>query len=409
MYLHEITIRNYSIHQSTKVTLHPISVFVGPNGSGKSALFDALINFSMLARGKISEAFGPYPYSFAATRHRSAHQVERIAYDVIMADDQTSQEKVLYSVDYSQVGQASESEFHPRFEIYKETLDLNGKNLFNRDNLNKSKLGGALTQYLSGDIGILSAIRRAESEGQATDVPNLVREVAKEVSRLNKFRLEPNNLRLPSALPDVTVREGSRIGHAGENIASTLYFLEQTKSPAMVEIVSRLRKALPDFDGFEFNTVGAQRIGFSIRFTDVREAIPAPRLSDGQLLVVGMMVLLYSPARPPIVMIEEPENGLTSTVQREVYSAIRDLAFGTRSNRSQVLISSHSPFVLCDAWNGEDREFVHQVKVENGRAVVRAFSQAVDAQGIQLAKDADGKRTKLNLRNAEELMAGYLA
>ena len=50
---------------------------------------------------------------------------------------------------------------------------------------------------------------------------------------------------------------------------------------------------------------------------------------------------------------------------------------------------------------------MHQVKVENGRAIVRKFSDAI-TQGIHLAKDEKGQRTRLSLRNAEELMAGYL-
>jgi predicted ATPase len=193
-------------------------------------------------------------------------------------------------------------------------------------------------------------------------------------------------------------------------VAATLYFLEQTGSQALSQITAGLKKALPDFTGFEFNTVGAQRIGFSMRFSDSRESMPAPRLSDGQLLVVGLMTLLYGPDRPPVLMIEEQETGLTSLVQREVYAAVRSLAFGEPPNRSQVLISSHSPFVLCEAWNGEDRDFVHQVKVEDGHAVVRQFKDAVAAQGINLlAKDEYGKRGHLGLRTAEELMSGYLA
>src|SRR4029453_7409003 len=116
-----------------------------------------------------------------------------------------------------------------------------------------------------------------------------------------------------------------------------------------------------------------------MRFSDARKTIPAPRLSDGQLLVVGLMALLYGPARPPVLKMEERENGLTPPVQREVYNAVRTLAFRQPPNRSQILISSHSPFVLCDAWNGEDRDFVHQVKVEDGRAIVRKFSEAISA------------------------------
>lgn len=406
MYLHEVAVKNYSIHRETRIGLSPISVLVGPNGSGKSALFDALINFSMLARGRLSEAFGPYPYSFAATRHRPSSAISRIGYDVVMALSQDSPERVRYRIDYSQVEKGGESA-PPRFEIYRETLELDGRTIFDRENPDASELKRAL-KFLVGDVGILSAIRRAELEKPGGDVPAVVGELAKEVSRLNKFRLEPYNLRGANPSPDLTAPEAPRIGHAGENVAAVLYFLEQTGSPALQQIVEGLRRALPDFDGFEFNTVGAQRIGFSIRFSDTRDTIPAPRLSDGQLLVVGLMALLYGPGRPPVLMVEEPENGLTPPVQREVYNAVRALAFGEPQNRSQVLISSHSPFVLCDAWNGEDRNFVHQVKVENGRAIVRKFSEAIAAQGIQLARDADGQRTHLGLRNAEELMAGYL-
>jgi hypothetical protein len=56
----------YGIHQDTTVGLLPLTVFVGPNGGGKSAFFDALLNFSMLARGNLRQAFGPYPFSFRA-------------------------------------------------------------------------------------------------------------------------------------------------------------------------------------------------------------------------------------------------------------------------------------------------------------------------------------------------------
>lgn len=70
MYIHELTVRNYMIHRSTSITLSPITVLIGPNGGGKSALFDAILNFSMLSRGSIKQAFGHYPYSYAATKYR---------------------------------------------------------------------------------------------------------------------------------------------------------------------------------------------------------------------------------------------------------------------------------------------------------------------------------------------------
>jgi hypothetical protein len=71
------------------------------------------------------------------------------------------------------------------------------------------------------------------------------------------------------------------------------------------------------------------------------------------------------------------------------------------------LISSHSPFVMCEAWNGEDRDFIHQLKIEDGRCVVRKLSDAITQHGVLLAKDESGERTVLGLQNAAQLMSGY--
>jgi predicted ATPase len=109
-------------------------------------------------------------------------------------------------------------------------------------------------------------------------------------------------------------------------------------------------------------------------------------------------------------MIEEPENGLTPQAVKSFYGAVRALAYNDDpEHRSQVLLSSHSPYVICEAWNGEDRDFIHQVKVLDGKAQIRKFSAVVADQQIQLRKDKVGERTVLGLVNAEEIMAGYLS
>src|SRR5260221_612666 len=122
MYVHEITIKNFSIHRESKLTLHPITVLVGPNGGGKSAFFDALLNFSMLARGNIGQAFGPWPYSFAATRYRGAAAIGRISFDVVLSETQASNDRLHYRVDYSQ--QAGPETGMPKFQIHTEVLEL---------------------------------------------------------------------------------------------------------------------------------------------------------------------------------------------------------------------------------------------------------------------------------------------
>jgi predicted ATPase len=132
-------------------------------------------------------------------------------------------------------------------------------------------------------------------------------------------------------------------------------------------------------------------------------------MSHGNLLFLGLMVLTYTSNRPPVMLLEEPENGLTPQAIEHFYKAVRELALREdAAQRSQVLISSHSPFVICEAWNGEDRDFIHQLKIDNGQCVIRRFSEVIAQGAGPLAKDKSGARTVLGLKNASELMSGYL-
>ncbi len=209
-------------------------------------------------------------------------------------------------------------------------------------------------------------------------------------------------------MPELSEDNAPRLGYEGKDLASCLYFMNETEDPALKTIIAEVQQVLPNFEQFEFNVVGGDNVAFSMKFSDGRGSINAARMSHGNLIFLGLMVLTYSQNRPPVMLIEEPENGLTPAALKRFYQAVRALAFREdESQRSQILISSHSPFVMCEAWNGADRNFIHQVKTEDGQCVIRSLSDAVTQQGVNLGMDDDGNRTVLGLRNAEELMSGY--
>jgi predicted ATPase len=404
MYIHELTVRNYMIHRSTTLKLSPISVLIGPNGGGKSALFDAILNFSMLSRGSIKQAFGGYPYSYSATKCRRAAGYERIGFDVVMSKTGSS-ERLDYSINYSQLGIAEPG--NPTFEIKTESLAMaKGERLFDRDRAADSPLKHAL-KYVDQDYGILAAARKAAFEG-LDDGIQIVSDCAKEIGRFNRFRLAPSELSKPSRIPDLTGDAIPRLDYEGADLAACLYHMRETKNEVLNKIIAEVQQVLPNFEGFEFNFVGVDKVAFSMKFTDGRGSINAARMSHGNLIFLGLMVLTYGQNRPPVMLIEEPENGLTPSALKRFYQAVRALAFREdETQRSQVLISSHSPFVVCEAWNGEDRDFIHQLKIEDGECVIRKLSDAVAHQHIVLGKDDANKRNVLGLRNAEQLMSGY--
>jgi hypothetical protein len=67
----------------------------------------------------------------------------------------------------------------------------------------------------------------------------------------------------------------------------------------------------------------------------------------------------------------------------------------------KVLLSSHSPFVIVDAWNGDERNFIYQCHPTDGMAKVNRFSEvAADAGMLR-------KGGQLGLALAEQVMDGF--
>lgn len=409
MYIHNFTAKNFLIHKETSLALSPVTVLVGPNGGGKSALFDAIVNFSMLARGDVGESFGPFPFSFAGTRFHAALPTAPIGFEAVLARTRTDEERLSYSISYRQAGPAEAGK--PGFQISHESLKSlkDGKILFEGHNPEGSPLKNAI-EFWKPDRGIFAAVRAANFHGKQEDNP-LVSHCAREISKVTKYRLSAYRLAAPSLIPDL---DGSsappRIHYEGENLAACLYFMHKTNDPALNSIRDRIKILLPEFSDFEFTTFGVDKVAFSMTFSDGRGAVTAVRMSHGNLLFLGLVVLMNNANRPALIMIEEPENGLTPVALKSFYDMVRKIAYAENDNEpSQVFISSHSPFVICDVWNEHepDREFIHLAKVEGGQAVVRRFKQAIADLGLPLGKDEQGARSVLGLRLAEQIMSGY--
>ncbi|MCI0416572.1 AAA family ATPase [bacterium] len=352
--------KNYSIHRDSTVKLSPLTVLVGPNGGGKSAVFDALLNFSMISRGNLRQAFSRYPFSFRATLHRGAVAPGRISFFVDMAEHEDSVEAINYQIEYSQTGMSEDS---PIFTILNEKLiKAPGNDLL----FDRSDPPQQLDGLLENDRPLFSAVRQAQIAGRELHFDPLVMHCAQQISRFNRFRLEPGTLALASRMPEPpdpnSIQSTPRIGYGGDDLAATLYHMKEVSAPELNSIKELIHEIEPNFQDFEFNILGTDRVGFSVVFSDGRQSIAAPRLSSGILAFIGLVVLVSSPNRPAVMMIEEPENGLTPQAIAVFYRALKALTENPdRAKRSQVLISSHSPFVICEAWNGEDRDFIHQV------------------------------------------------
>lgn len=402
MFIRHFEISNFKIHRNTSLDLFPITVFVGPNSGGKSAIFDALINFSMVCRGNLSEAFSQFPFSFDALRHHGASPSARIRYEADLSSDVADGETLHYVIEFSQ---NPGTDTAPTYALHNEELRVGSTVIFSRSR-DRCDLVGLSSLKFEGR-SIFAAIRRAEWLDEFSEKHPLIALCARGISRIGRYRLDPALLARPGRVFDVDPGESASSGqtpwlsYRGEDLASVLYFLSETQSPILDGIVQRVAEGIQGFEGLAFNRVGSDRVGFSARFADKRGVVVAPNLSDGCLAMIGLVTLALMPGRPAVLCIEEPENGLTPRATRVFYRTVREIAEGAESQRSQVLLSSHSPFVIVDAWNGDHRDFIYQCNPSEGMAKLAKLSEVV--------RDAGALRSGgvLGLALAEQVMDGF--
>jgi len=74
------------------------------------------------------------------------------------------------------------------------------------------------------------------------------------------------------------------------------------------------------------------------------QLVPASQASDGTLLVLAYLAVLYLPEPPRVLLVEEPENGVHPKRLREVLTILRELV--REQSHTQIVLTTHSPYVV---------------------------------------------------------------
>jgi predicted ATPase len=91
--------------------------------------------------------------------------------------------------------------------------------------------------------------------------------------------------------------------------------------------------------------------GMYFKLKESGQLVPASQASDGTLLVLAYLAVLYLPEPPRLLLIEEPENGIHPKRLREVLDILRDLVH--EQSHTQVVLTTHSPYAL-DSFEPEE-------------------------------------------------------
>lgn len=160
-----------------------------------------------------------------------------------------------------------------------------------------------------------------------------------------------------------------RLSKTGDNLPNVIQYLKEQHSERLEQIIQVLRRRVPRLERVEAEPMPDGRLLLQIKDAPFDRPVMSRFASDGTLKMLSYLAVLYDPAPPQFIGIEEPENFLHPRLLPELAEECR-----MASERSQLLVTTHSPF------------FLNSIRPEEVRVLYRddsGFTQAVRASDIK--------------------------
>jgi predicted ATPase len=125
----------------------------------------------------------------------------------------------------------------------------------------------------------------------------------------------------------------------GSNLASYLAVLNE-KMIVDNYILPKVSEIYPKITGIG-TTIKGGRVYITLKEKGNKQVTLQPRISDGILRLIAVLSVLYQDNPPPLLCLEEPENGLHPEVVQVLAKALKEA-----SERTQLIITTHSAELL---------------------------------------------------------------
>lgn len=345
--IRQIQIRNYKSIDRAVVDLEPLTVLVGSNGAGKSNFLDALAFVQECLATSIE----------AAVERRGLITPEASTFGIRLLFDISLEVTAEYSFEVL-VGTRTLSIVRERCILHTPPDRKIGFEVAQ----------GRFVQEIPGVRPKLSPDRLALFAASALDE---YRPVYDFLTSMRFYSIEPAQLRKWQKLDSGEVLKAD--GSNAASVLSNLQQLAEERGDDRCDHFSRLiARIVPGIQsvGMIDSTAREGLITF-LQDTggDGQMAFTALEMSDGTLRILGLLLALYQPQPPSVLLIEEPEATIHPAAVELVTQILLDAA-----RERQVLVTTHSPDILD--FKGLSDEQIRVVSMERGHTVVTPLAKA---------------------------------
>ncbi len=350
--LKSFRLKNFkAIRDSEVVKFTPLTVLIGDNGSGKSSLIEGLQTYQRIVTDGLDEAmqmWRGFEYIVNPPLHNGNLTEEKtpkfspIEFELrglnVPPISQNNE-----AANYRTIMKVNKEPSSELIFIEKENVYYKGRKVLARDstrwiqyNNKKMQFGIRPGHAIISDGGLYYYAKESESDERINDLMGYGIKFDWQFITLNPWIMgEPRPIQ----------RTGGaiRLRSDGSNIAEYLRHILQLYPDTFEGILEALQYVLPymrDLKPVLTDILGHQ---MHLEMTEADFKVMGWLLSTGTLRILALLALFRHPKPPPLIVIEEIENGLDP---RSVQLIVEEIRRVTESGHSQVILTSHSPYLL---------------------------------------------------------------
>lgn len=322
--LQSVRIKNFkAIRDSGALKFTPLTAFIGNNGSGKSSVVEALEMVYTLVERDLDAAMQVW---------RGIEQIR----NHFSEPTSKSRGKKGVPISIQLRGVARGTSF---FALTKINTGPGNNKLFFEDEEFRNRM--FKRHRVRGQIKFKDSWTDGEFPPLLPDESLLKREIGPDIRRWQFLNFQPQSMGNP--LPSKRTGGSVTLAKDGANVAEYLLKIRELNPERFEGLVETVQSILSYATDLQPAATSEIERNVYLQLTEGKFKIPGWLLSTGTLRLLALLAVFRHPEPPPIIFIEEIENGLDP---RTIHLIVEELRRVTESGQSQVILTTHSPYLL---------------------------------------------------------------